>query len=222
MHLDITKMLENFGVKVTTVQYGDQKSDTYPTTPLSDEARARMQADVDVMGEMFVNLVARGRGIDASVVRETEAGCFLGAAAVRVGFADAVMSVEEAFLEIINLAADPAKGFRSQRKSQAKRRNKNMTRASDDQDQDEQDPKKKKPKKPVDDGNGDEGDNDDSPETKKAKADEIVRMGQIRRGEIPDDRPTPTIDRAAQTVVKNPEGLAAQIVAAGRKAKGQQ
>jgi len=101
MHLDITKMLENFGVKVTTVQYGDKKSDSYPTTPLSDDARARMQADVDAIGEMFVNLVARGRGIDASAVRETQAGCFLGEAAVNVGFADAVMSVEEAFLKII-------------------------------------------------------------------------------------------------------------------------
>jgi len=101
MHLDITKMLEKSGILVTTVQYGDQKSDTYPTTPLSDDARARLQADVDLMGEMFVNLVARGRGIRASEVRDTQAGCFLGDEAVNVGFADAVMSVEQAFLDII-------------------------------------------------------------------------------------------------------------------------
>lgn len=101
MHVDVTKMLENFGVKVTTVQYGARKSDSYPTTALSDEALARMQADVDTLGEMFVSLVARNRGIDASAVRETEAGCFLGENAVKAGLVDAVMPVEEALMEFI-------------------------------------------------------------------------------------------------------------------------
>jgi len=34
----------------------------YPTTPLSDEAESKMQADIDTLGEMFVALVARNRG----------------------------------------------------------------------------------------------------------------------------------------------------------------
>jgi len=101
MHVDITKMLEEFGVKVTTVQYGAYKSEGYPTTPLTDDARGRMQADVDVLGEMFVEMVARNRGIDASAVRKTEAGCFLGEAGVGIGFADAVMPVDQALMEFI-------------------------------------------------------------------------------------------------------------------------
>lgn len=102
MHIDITKMLEDFGVKVTTIQFGDRKSDSYPTTPLSDAARKLMQRDIDVLGEMFVDLVARNRGMSASDVRDTQAGCFLGEEGVKTGFADAVMPVEEAIMEFIS------------------------------------------------------------------------------------------------------------------------
>lgn len=102
MHVDVTKMLENFGVKVTMIHYGARKTDSYPTVALSDQARERMQADVDTLGEMFVNLVARNRGIEASTVRETEAGCFLGEDGIKAGLADAVMPVEQALLEFID------------------------------------------------------------------------------------------------------------------------
>jgi signal peptide peptidase SppA len=101
MHVDITKALEEFGIKVTTIQYGNYKSDSYPTTPLSEEARARFQKDIDIMGEMFVELVARNRGIAAEKVKATEAGCFLGAAGVAQGLADGVMAPDEAFLSLI-------------------------------------------------------------------------------------------------------------------------
>jgi ClpP class serine protease len=101
MHVDVTKALEEMGIKVTTVQYGSRKSDSYPTTPLSEEARARIQQDIDTMGELFVETVARNRGIAAEKVRATEAGCFLGAAGVEQGLADGVMSPDEALLSLI-------------------------------------------------------------------------------------------------------------------------
>jgi ClpP class serine protease len=100
MHVDITAALEKFGIKVTTIQFGDRKSDSYPTTPLSDTARERFQSDVDLMGEMFVDLVARNRGMAASKVRATQAGCFLGAAGVTAGLADDVLSPDEAFVSL--------------------------------------------------------------------------------------------------------------------------
>lgn len=100
MHVDITAALEKFGIKVTTIQFGDRKSDSYPTTPLSDTARERFQSDVDLMGEMFVDLVARNRGLAASKVRATQAGCFLGQAGVTEGLADEVLSPDEAFVSL--------------------------------------------------------------------------------------------------------------------------
>lgn len=101
MHVDITAALEKFGIKVSTIQFGERKSDSYPTTPLSDDARKRFQADIDIMGEMFVDMVARNRGIAASKVRATQAGCFLGDAGVAQGLADEVLSPDEAFLSLV-------------------------------------------------------------------------------------------------------------------------
>ena len=100
MHTDITGALEKFGIKVTTIQYGARKTDSYPTTPLSDSARERFQSDIDLMGEMFVDLVARNRGLAASKVRATQAGCFLGESGVTAGLADEVLSPDEAFVSL--------------------------------------------------------------------------------------------------------------------------
>ena len=97
MHTDITGMLEQAGVKITTIKFGERKADGQPTTPLSKGAHERMQSDVDILGEMFVALVERNRrGLSADHVRKTEAGCFLGKAGVETGLVDAVMAPEEA------------------------------------------------------------------------------------------------------------------------------
>ena len=101
MHTDISAMLDRAGIRVTTVQYGARKTDTYPTTPLTDPALARLQADIDTLGELFVETVARNRALDADAVRATEGGMFLGAAAVQAGLADAVMSPDAAFQDLL-------------------------------------------------------------------------------------------------------------------------
>lgn len=101
MHVDITAALEQVGIKVTTVQYGERKTDSYPTTPLSEAAQKRLQADIDQLGELFVATVARNRGISADRVRETEAGTFLGEAGIAAGLADSVMSPGDAFLSLV-------------------------------------------------------------------------------------------------------------------------
>jgi signal peptide peptidase SppA len=102
MHMDITKALDEFGIKVTTFQYGARKTDSYPTTPMNDEARSRFQAEIDTLGEMFVDLVARNRQLSAEAVRNTEAACFLGDAGGVAGLADAVMSPQEAFAALLD------------------------------------------------------------------------------------------------------------------------
>jgi signal peptide peptidase SppA len=101
LHADITGMLEEVGVKVTTIQFGDQKSEGYPTTPMKGAALKRAQALIDEMGEMFVSQVARNRGISAKSVRDTEAGIFLGSAGVAAGLADEVLSPDEAFIALV-------------------------------------------------------------------------------------------------------------------------
>ena len=97
VHLEMSKMLEEAGIGLTVVQFGDRKTERGPFGPLSAAAKGRIQDDVDVLGEMFVDLVARNRGMTPAQVRSTEAGVYMGAAGVEVGFADAVYDPQEAF-----------------------------------------------------------------------------------------------------------------------------
>ncbi|KVS52245.1 serine peptidase [Burkholderia cepacia] len=101
MHVDFSKALSQSGIDVTLIHYGDRKADGNEYSPLSKDARARVQADVDTMGELFVETVARNRNLTAARVRSTQAGTFLGAAGVEVGFADAVMAPDEALASLL-------------------------------------------------------------------------------------------------------------------------
>ncbi|WP_346777834.1 S49 family peptidase [Paraburkholderia sp. Ac-20340] len=101
MHVDFSKALSQTGIDVTLIHYGDRKADGNEYSPLSKEVRARLQADVDAMGELFVDTVARNRNLTAARVRSTQAGTFLGAAGVEVGFADAVMAPDEALASLL-------------------------------------------------------------------------------------------------------------------------
>ena len=101
MHADMSKALENFGIKVNIIQYGERKSDYSPFKPLSEDARTRLQTDVNEVGEMFIKMVAKNRGVPHNRVRSTEAGIFLGQAGVDAGLADAVQSPNEAFAALV-------------------------------------------------------------------------------------------------------------------------
>jgi signal peptide peptidase SppA len=97
MHVDWSEALGKMGCKVTFITYGERKADGHPEIPLSSEALKRFQADVDSTGELFVETVARNRGLSVAAVRATQATTFQGAAGVQVGFADAVMAPDAAF-----------------------------------------------------------------------------------------------------------------------------
>ena len=101
MHVDMSKALDKAGLSVTIIQYGARKADGQEIAPLSKEALARFQADIDTMGDLFVSTVARNRGLSAATVRDTQASTFLGARGVEIGFADAVMAPDEAFRSLL-------------------------------------------------------------------------------------------------------------------------
>ncbi|RJF82420.1 S49 family peptidase [Azospirillum cavernae] len=102
MHVDWSTALTGAGIKVTFVTYGDRKADGHPEIPLSKEARERFQADIDTMGALFVDTVARNRGLPAAKVRDTQAATFLAADAERLGLVDAVMAPDAAFLALLD------------------------------------------------------------------------------------------------------------------------
>jgi ClpP class serine protease len=78
------------GVSVALITSGAAKADGHPAVALSDDARARLQADVDQLAQVFAGEVAAARPLDAKAVLALDARTFLGASAVSTGLADHV------------------------------------------------------------------------------------------------------------------------------------
>lgn len=101
MHVDMSKALTSAGLQVTFITYGARKADGHSEIPLSPEALAAFQADIDTMGELFVDTVARNLGQAASKIKATQAGTFLGARGVAMGLAHEVAAPDAAFRSLI-------------------------------------------------------------------------------------------------------------------------
>lgn len=101
MHVDWSRALAAGGLKVTLITYGERKADGAPEFPLSDEAKAAFQADIDAAGELFVQTVARNRGLPANSIRATQAATFRSDQGVQAGLADAVMAPDAAFRALL-------------------------------------------------------------------------------------------------------------------------
>lgn len=97
MHLDHSAQNEMLGVKATLVKAGKHKGEVDPNLPLSDDALAHLQEDVNRYYDMFVSAVAAGRGVSAEAVRNGFGeGRVVGAKdAVRLGMADRVATLDE-------------------------------------------------------------------------------------------------------------------------------
>ena len=100
MHVDQSVKDAQDGVRYTAVFAGERKNDLNPHEPISNEAHAALKAEVDRIYDLFVETVARHRGLDADAVRATEAGLFFGPDAVATGLADAVGSLDDALTQL--------------------------------------------------------------------------------------------------------------------------
>jgi signal peptide peptidase SppA len=100
MHLDRSAQVEKSGVKPTLLTAGAYKADGHPLSALPDDARARIQGQIDQIYSLFVSTVAAHRPMTEDAVRKTEAGVFMGQAAVAAGVADAVGTLDDVFAMI--------------------------------------------------------------------------------------------------------------------------
>ena len=101
-HEDLSKALEQEGLKVTLVSAGKYKTDGNGIEPLSDSAREDMQAKVNAFYGMFVNSVARGRRASSENVRGGfgQGRMVLAADAVRLGMADRATTLDQVMIRI--------------------------------------------------------------------------------------------------------------------------
>ena len=101
IHCDMSQRIKDDGLKVSIITYGDRKAESNQYVPLTDEARAAVQHDVDEMGRLFVRTVSRNRGLSEETIRNTQASCYLAAEGVQMGLSDVVASPDVAFQELM-------------------------------------------------------------------------------------------------------------------------
>lgn len=96
MHVDMSKMLENWGLDITLIHAGEHKVDGHPYAELPEDVRADMQKSVDATYNKFVESVARNRNLSVEAVKDTQARCYSADDALALGLIDSVASPLEA------------------------------------------------------------------------------------------------------------------------------
>lgn len=97
VHFDWSKFNEDLGVKPSYIFAGRFKVEGNPDEPLSDEARAHYQAQVDDIYARFVASVAKGRGVTPARVKADfgEGRCFMVPQAVSLGMLDRQATMDD-------------------------------------------------------------------------------------------------------------------------------
>ncbi len=107
-HLDVSANDEKLGFKYTILHAGARKADFNPHMPLTDEARAAIEAELFRTYGMLVKAVARNRGMAESAIRETEAARYFGDEAILAGLADRMGTRALALADLRQATARPA------------------------------------------------------------------------------------------------------------------
>ncbi len=97
-HEDYSGALDNSGVKVSLIKFGENKAEGNPYEPLSDPAREHMQDIVNTFGGQFEKAVARGRKMSQDDVHKKfgQGRVFDAKKAVQLGMADRVGTLDDA------------------------------------------------------------------------------------------------------------------------------
>ncbi|QWP77494.1 S49 family peptidase [Lysobacter sp. K5869] len=110
LHVDQSQRDAKQGLNYTPILAGARKNDGNPHEPLTPEARASIQTEVNRLYELFVLTVAHHRGLSVDAVRQTEAGLFFGQDAIDAGLADHLGTLGDAVQQMhteLDAAARP-------------------------------------------------------------------------------------------------------------------
>jgi capsid assembly protease len=107
LHEEFSRLDERIGITTNLIKAGKYKTEGNPFEPLTDEARAAMQAKVDDIYGMFIADVSEGRGVDRASVEGGfgEGRLVLAEPAVDEGMADQLGTLEDAIVRAGRLAS---------------------------------------------------------------------------------------------------------------------
>lgn len=108
-HVDYSQYYEKQGVKVTYLTAGKYKKVGNQAEPLSKGDKDYIQARLDYLYSIFVDGVARNRGVTPENVLErmADARIFVGAQSVKAGLVDAIGTIDDA-MESVRTAIERA------------------------------------------------------------------------------------------------------------------
>lgn len=112
VHEDLSQYYEKKGLKTTLISAGEFKVEGNPFEPLGDEARAHLQSRVDAFSNMFVEDVARGRGITVAQVHDSfgQGRIFGGKEAKSRGMVDRIATFREVMAGLLEGPAEARRG----------------------------------------------------------------------------------------------------------------
>jgi protease-4 len=101
--VNVEELIENIGMEVTTIKSGPHKDEGSLFREMTEEEKEIWQKIIDESYDLFVEIVAEGRGLSEKEVRKLADGrVYTGQQAVELGLADQLGNLQEA----IDLAAE--------------------------------------------------------------------------------------------------------------------
>ncbi len=111
-HVDSSAMLAEWGLKVEAIESAPHKTDGASWKPLTEDARAHLQAVVDQVAKRFVSVVSQGRGMAEDAIRAQEARWYLAQhddpnlSGLALGLVDEIGSERAAFAALLASLTD--------------------------------------------------------------------------------------------------------------------
>lgn len=100
-HIDVSKMEEDWGVKVTEITAGQYKRIASVHAPLSEDGRSYIQDQVDHLYAVFVDTVAGNRGKSTEeALAMADGKIFIGRQAVQMGLVDGIATMDQIISEL--------------------------------------------------------------------------------------------------------------------------
>lgn len=107
LHVDQSKRDAQMGYSYTFIHAGARKVDANSHAPMSDRAKAWAQGEVDRTYTMFVEAVAKSRGLSVDAVRKTEAAVLNADDALEAEFIDGVNTLADSVMLLERELASP-------------------------------------------------------------------------------------------------------------------
>ena len=100
-HFDYSKMMENYGVKVTFIHEFEEKVSGNSYEPLKESTKQRWQGQVAKLANEFASMVARNRGLSVDDIKGLKSLTFSADEALSNGLVDQIATLEDATASLV-------------------------------------------------------------------------------------------------------------------------